>query len=212
MNFKSTCILLINFLITASLFSQSSPSIDQENWTAQNRELTIEEGVFHLDAKEGEGIAWLNNSHIENGTIELEIKGKNNPGRSFVGLAFHKQDDETFDVVYLRPFNFQNPEKKDKSLQYVSHPDFPWHVLRENSPGEYENALNNPPQDVEDWLHLKVEINYPVVKVFVGKEETPSLVVNKKTSTESGGLGFWVGNNSEGFFKNLKVTNDLKKK
>jgi hypothetical protein len=68
------------------------------------------EAVF-LNAALNDGLAWVAGVDLSEGTIELEIKGKNQPGQSFVGIAFHGQDNRAFDAVYLRPFKF-NPASK----------------------------------------------------------------------------------------------------
>ncbi len=34
------------------------------------------------------------------------MRGKNVFQKSFIGIAFHGQDDKTYDAVYCRPFNF----------------------------------------------------------------------------------------------------------
>ena len=74
--------------------------------------------VVFLNSSANDGLAWVTGIEFQNGTIELEIKGANRPGQSFVGFAFHGQDDKTFDAVYLRPFNFQaaEPERRGHSV------------------------------------------------------------------------------------------------
>ena len=53
----------------------------------------------HLNCADGDGLAWITDVEFSKGIIELEVKGKDWPGQSFVGLAFHGQDNETFDAV-----------------------------------------------------------------------------------------------------------------
>lgn len=99
--------------------------------------------ALYLSSAANYGVAWITGVDFSNGTIELEIKGKNAPGQSFVGIAFHGQDSKTFDAVYLRPFNFQaaEPDHRSHAIQYVS---LPPSDLRKNYPGKYESALNPP--------------------------------------------------------------------
>src|SRR6266487_4532527 len=75
-----------------------------------------------LNAAPDDGLAWITGVELSEGSIELEIRGKNQPGRSFVGIAFHGQDNRSFDAVCLRPFNCQaaEPERRSHSIQYIS--------------------------------------------------------------------------------------------
>ena len=42
----------------------------------------------HLDAAPGAGLAWIKGLNVNEGCLSLEVKGSNDFGRSFVGLAF----------------------------------------------------------------------------------------------------------------------------
>lgn len=201
-------IYLIFFTLWSGLFlTQGSPDTTMKagNYTVFNREVDYNNGVAHLNALERDGILWLNNSNFKNGTIEFDVKGKDLQGQSFVGLAFHGQDNETFDGIYFRPFNFKNQERKSHSVQYISMPDNDWSTLRNAFPGKYENEMNPVPEDANDWFHVKVVINSPKVEVFVNDAKSPSLTVDKINPNQSGKVGLWVGHLSEGWFKNLKL-------
>jgi Domain of Unknown Function (DUF1080) len=196
--------LMVNGLLHAQ--QPTVPKIDPANFTVAGRQVSYAGEVAHLNAKEGVGFLWLNNFTFTNGTIELEIKGKNAPGKSFVGVAFHGVNNETYDAVYFRPFNFKNPERKAHAIQYISIPNYDWPTLREKHPGKYENTINPVPDNVEDWFHARIVVNYPHVKVYVDGSAQPTLEVDQLSSTKLGNLGFWVGNGSEGWFRNLKIT------
>ncbi len=209
---KTLKLLLAIFLFCISISTKAQqskliPDLSEVNdsliWTVYNRNVTYDDAV-HLDRKEGDGLLRLQNFDFQNGTIELDIKGKNELGSSFVGLAFRGLNDSTYDAVYFRPFNFENPERRNHSVQYISQPVYPWYRLREESPGKYENSINPPPQP-EEWFHATIVIEYPVVKVFVNNSEEASLIINQLSLRNKGWLGFWVGNNSEGYFKNLRI-------
>lgn len=62
--------------------------------------------------------------------------------KSFVGIAFHRRDDSTYDAVYLRPFNFRatDPTRHMHAVQFISVPDYDWPRLRQDSPEEFEDA------------------------------------------------------------------------
>lgn len=180
---------------------------NRENWTVHNRRVTFENEIIHLNAMENDGLLWLNGSEFGNGTIEADIKGKNVQGQSFVGIAFHGTNNSTYDAIYFRPFNFQNPDRDRHSVQYISHPGYTWHKLREEHPNEFENWVSPVPEP-NDWFHVKILVEFPVVKVFIDNALKPTLEVKQLSNQKEGLIGFWVGNNSEGHFKNLKVISE----
>ena len=161
---------------------------------------------IRLSKNENDGVAWLNGVDFSNGTIELDMRGKDVFQQSFLGIAFHGIDNKTLDAIYFRPFNFQSddPVRKIHGVQYVSHPDFPWQVLREKFNGKYEKAVFPSPNGNE-WFHVKIVIIYPGVKVFVNGNPESSLNIEKLNNRKTGKIGLWVGNNSEGDFANLQI-------
>lgn len=177
---------------------------DPEVWTLHNREIMDDE-VVHLNGQPSDGLLWINDMVFKNGTIDVDIKGIDERGQSFVGFAFHILNDSTFDAIYFRPFNFKSPERKGHSVQYISHPKNTWYFLRENFPEKYENPVS-PVPDPTGWFHATIEVDYPTVSVFVDNNKEPSLVIEQISDRKTGQLGFWVGHNSEGWFRNLKIT------
>ena len=173
-------------------------------WTSHNRDYSFEQGHVQLNSKPGDGLLYCKGFDFINGKIEVDIKGKDENGRSFVGMAFNGVNDSTYDVIYFRPFNFKSPDRKGHSVQYISHPRYTWYKLRSDFPEQYENPVI-PVPDPNNWFHATIEIQNKTVKVYVNNAQVPSLVVNQLSPVQGGWLGFWVGNNSEGQFKNLRV-------
>lgn len=182
-----------------------------EMWAVFNRAVTIEEdeqnrGIY-LNEKAGQGIAWLPSFEIGDGVIEVDVKGRNEPGRSFVGIAFHGVNAENYEAVYLRPFNFRAESEagRSHSVQYVLVPSHEWHRLRTKHPGQYEAAIASPPAP-DAWVHLRLELDGPTVRVFIDRASEPALVVDRIGVVERGWIGLWVGHGSDGAFANLKVS------
>lgn len=181
-----------------------------EGWTLFNRGPSVaEEGgktVASFDARAGSGTAWVDGVDFQNGTIEVRIRGKNNPGRSFVGVAFRGVDDETYDAIYFRPFNFlaDNDLSRSHSVQYVSHPEFTWARLREEHTDVYENPLLNPP-DPDQFFRARIVVEKPEVRVYIGDETEPCLVVDELSDRLGGRVGLWMGNGSDGDFAELVI-------
>lgn len=159
-----------------------------------------------LSAAADNGVAFLRGVELANGTIELDIKGKDVQGQSFVGVAFHGADDTTYDAVYFRPFNFRTDDsaRHSHAVQYVSHPTYPWQKLRAEHPGEYEKPVT-PAPDPGGWFHVRIVVASPKVSVFVADATEPSLVVNQLSHRGKGRVGLWVGNGSDGAFANLTI-------
>lgn len=179
-----------------------------EGWTLFNRGATFgtegDRGVVTFDARPGDGVAWLDNVQFDTGTIELLIRGANHPGQSFVGVAFRGVNDETYDAVYFRPFNFvaDNDNSRSHMVQYISHPEHTWFQLREDHPGVYENPLLHP-LDPNDFFRARIVIESREVRVYVNDDAEPSLVVTQLTARRGGKIGLWMGNNSDGSFADL---------
>ena len=213
---KKTKKLYIIFVITALYMSQicfsqqptRTPVLsavnDSTKWGNFDRDVRFDSVVI-FNAKASEGSVWLKDYSFSNGQIDVDLKGKNLQGQSFVGVAFHLLDSKTFDAIYFRPFNFSNPERNTHSVQYISMPNHPWQQLHQDLPGKYESKISNPPNP-DDWFHATIEINFPKISVFVNNEKTASFVVEQLSEVKTGSVGLWVGYMSGGEFKNLKIT------
>ena len=196
--------------------SAASPQIDlSEQLTAGklravNREVTALKGDrkgVHVSEKEGDGVIWVEGSDFAQGTIELDVRGRDVLQRSFLGVAFHRKDDKTYEVVYLRPFNFRatDPARHQHAVQYMASPDFEWPRLRKEFPEEFENPVD-PSVAPTDWVPLRVVVKGGTVQIFVGAVKSPTLEVRKLAELYGGAVGLWVGNNSDGDFANLRIT------
>lgn len=160
----------------------------------------------HLSENPGEGVAYVPGVAFDNGTIELDIRGKDVPQQSFVGLAFHGVDGTTYEAIYFRPFNFRttDPARRVRAVQYVAQPTYPWDRLRAEHPGVYEQPVT-PVPDPNGWFSVRVVVAGSRVSVFVGEAKEPSLVVQRLSEATKGLVGLWVGNTSGGDFANLRI-------
>jgi hypothetical protein len=177
---------------------------------AVNREVTPSEGNprgVHVPEKEGNGVVWIEGSSFSQGTIELQIRGRDVMQRSFVGVAFHGKDDNTYEAVYLRPFNFrsEDPARRQHAVQYISLPDYDWPRLRKEFPEEFENPVDQSIVPT-DWVSVKVVVKDKAVQVFVGPAKAPALEVRKLGQLDGGMVGLWAGNGSDGDFVDVKIT------
>ena len=209
---KSACI--VSFIICSMLLQAQilKPELqDLSKWTTINRSVVaIDDNgkkAVRINEVPNDGQVILKGIQFSNGTIDVDIKGKNVLQQSFVGIAFHGIDEKTYDAIYFRPFNFMNVDtiRRWRAVQYISMPDYPWEKLREKFPGKYENKVN-PVPDPDGWFHAKIVVDGKKITVYVNGAQTPRLEVEKLTSTTTGSIALWVGNNSGGSFANLVIT------
>jgi len=205
--------------MTVNLFSQQPmqpPIIDlhkavkQSKVEVYNRELMLLNEKHYkgirLSKDLGEGVAWLKGVDFSEGTIEFDVRGEDVKQHSFVGIAFHGQNDSTFEAIYLRPFQFRVEDTilRKRAIQYISLPDHTWRKLREQSPGTYEGSID-PTPNPNDWVHMRVAIKGSTISTYINGNINPSLVINKVTSTHNGMIGFYVADTSGGDFANIVV-------
>jgi hypothetical protein len=175
-----------------------------------NREATPTQGRadgIHLSEREGIGIAWVEGTDFAQGTIEVEIRGRDVLQQSFVGIAFHRRDDNTCEAVYLRPFNFraEDPVRHQHAVQYVLMPDFDWPRLRKEFPEEFENPVDASIAPTA-WVPVRLVVAEKTIQIYVGAVKTPTLEVRKLGALDRGMVGLWAGNMSDGDFANLRLT------
>ncbi|MCP4974617.1 MAG: hypothetical protein GY931_00520 [Maribacter sp.] len=215
-NQKINVLITILFLISNNAFSQKQVSLSDK---FQNKKIKVVNRVLSLygdqldavemNARKSDGIGILEDVEFDKGTIEVELLGENNPGKSFIGIAFNIQNDETYEAIYFRPFNFVAKEqiRKDHMVQYIFHPEFTWRKLRGERTGEFENEIATPPNP-DDWFKIIININEEKVAVYVNDLSEPVLIVDRLTSSKSNKIGIWTGFGSSGRFKNLILSKD----
>jgi len=196
--------------------SRALQRIDLVEWLAAgklrtvNREVTKLQGSrrgVHVTERSEVGVVWIEGSDFAEGTIEVDVRGRDVQGQSFVGIAFHRKDDNTYDSVYLRPFNFRtdDPVRHQHAVQYVALPDYDWPRLRKEFPDKFENPVD-PSVVSTDWVPLRVVVKGRTIHVYVGLVKSPTLEVRKLGQHDRGMIGLWTGNNSDGDFANLRIT------
>jgi hypothetical protein len=181
----------------------------QKKYTVFNRTISAgtTTGSMHLNEGEGPGLAWITGEEFTYGTIELDIKGRDVLQKSFVGFAFHGLNDTTYEAIYFRPFNFQSmdPVRKAHAVQYIAYPVYDWPKLRTEFPNKYEQPISPPPAP-NDWFHARIVVEPKKISVYVNGISNPSLVVEPLVPIRGKQVGYWVGNGSDGDWKNLKIT------
>ena len=161
----------------------------------------------------GGPILFLNSPRFHNGAIDVDVSGTPAPNapadaRGFIGVVFRSQSDTRFEIIYLRPTNSHADDqlRRNHTTQYSSEPDFPWERLRKENPGVYESWADIEPGR---WTHMKIVVHGTDASLYVNHAKNPCLIVHDlKLGDIEGGLGLWIGEDTEGYFKDLRITKD----
>lgn len=170
-------------------------------------------GPAAAEANRRDHLALIEGIEFANGTIEVDLAGEPGPGagggaRGFVGVAFRVQPDRrTYDCFYPRPTNGRadDQERRNRTAQYISHPDHTWFALREKFPGRYESYADIVPAK---WIRVKIEVDGAKARLFVNGAEQPTLLVNdvKTGPNGKGAVALWFEGSTIAHFANLKIT------
>ncbi|MBS1717618.1 MAG: hypothetical protein JSS72_07790 [Armatimonadetes bacterium] len=159
----------------------------------------------------GIGLILIPNCTFQDGSLDVDVaakpcKGARPDARGFGGLAWRvTAETPKFEYFYIRATNgrAENQVLRNHAVQYAAHPDFPFQVLRKQSPETYEAYTD---LEVGEWTHLHVEVKGLEAKFYVGHASQPCLVVHDlKLGNTSGQVGLWIGPESEAYFANLEV-------
>ena len=158
--------------------------------------------------------ARLAGSDFHDGIIEVDVRARlmhwaDIDCRGFIGIVFRASEgSDRFESFYVRPRNGRSctePQRRIHTMQYFSYPGYTFAYFRERGIADYEAKADI---DLDEWIHLKGEVNGASARFYVDDMETPALVVEKMFGGADlrGGVGLYVDNGTEGNFKNLQVT------
>jgi len=156
-------------------------------------------------------VALVSGSEFKDGVVEIEVAGMPRTdapqdARGFVGVAFRVHPAaHQFECFFLRPTNSRADDqlRRNHSTQYMSHPDYPWFRLRDESPGVYESYA-----DLESgaWTTVRIVVSGIRASLHVNGARQPCLVVNDLKLGESHGqIALWIGGGTEAFFSTALV-------
>ncbi len=154
------------------------------------------------------GILWLKGVDFTEGTIDIDLRGKNVFLQSFMGVAFHAKDTNSYDVVYFCPFRFRDTSATTRKygVKYMSFPDYSYTKLRKDHPGIYENSVDPAPLP-EAWFHATIVVRDNWITVYTNHSPIASLKVQRLPTLSSGKLGLWSYSQTlSSDFANLTIT------
>ena len=157
-------------------------------------------------------LAIVANTDFHDGVIEVDLTGEPRPGagegaRGFVGIAFRVAPDQSrFECIYLRPTNGRADDqvRRNHSVQYISMPGFPWHLLRKEFTEKYESYVDLV---AGEWTKVKIEVRGDKARLYVNGAEQPTLVINDlKQGQSKGSVALWIGPETLAHFANLRIS------
>jgi len=161
---------------------------------------------------EGGGIVVLAGTSFHDGTIEVDIVGKPRAGapsdaRGFVGVAFRVAvDPSKYECIYIRPTNGRADDqvRRNHSTQYISMPEYEWSTLRREEPGRYESYVDLL---LGEWTKIKIEVSRVKARLYVNDSPQPVLIANDlKHGDSEGAVALWIGQGTEAYFSNLRLS------
>jgi hypothetical protein len=214
---KSLFALVLGSTISCLTFSQSielsSAILNSENAIIEkaNYKGKTATHIYSKDLKATE-VVLIKDVIFENGTLEIDLAGAVQRGadstvRGFIGLAFRVQNTDSlrYECFYLRPTNGRAEDqlRRNHTVQYISHPRYPWYKLRTEFPGKYESYTD---LEAGEWTHVKIVVNHKDARLFVNHAKQPCLIVNDlKLDHSIGGIGLWIGPGTDAYFSGLKL-------
>ena len=108
---------------------------------------------------------------------------------------------------YIRPTNgrAEDQERRNHSVQYISHPDYPWYRLRSETPSKYEAYVDLEPAT---WTKIKIVVEGEKAQLFVHNSEHPTVIVNDLISgaNGTGAIALWLEGSTIAHYRDLKIT------
>lgn len=142
------------------------------------------------------GVALVRGVSMENGILDLDVAASDTT--TFLGVVFRAASPRFSNVVFLRP----GASGTEEAVQYG--PAFnglgvAWQVYH----GDGANAVAEVPRN--RWIHVRVELDGPIARLYVDTATAPTLVVPRVVASSGAGVGIWTGAFGRGaYFANVR--------
>lgn len=188
-------------LLAAALFVSSTPALAQETvpFDSGRWQLVAGEFVHHLGRPSLQGTAVLDTRFLD-GTIEFDIAVDGR--RSYPGVVFRAQEDNTFEHVYVRP---HRAGLYPDAVQYtpVMKGAAGWQLYN----GEGFTSPVELPTD--EWIPVRITVHGGQAEVYVGETEEPTLAIARLQLTPAAGtLGLTGPADGSAYFSNFRFRED----
>lgn len=164
-----------------------------DRWqTKENAEFLRQLGFFHGLMRLNSGTAVLKDTTFSDGTIEFDV---NTIGRGSPGIAFRQQDDDNFELLYLRPDPACPAFRACVQYAPQTHGVLLWDLFP-----QYQTRA---PLRENGWNHIKMVVSGRRMNVFVNDVPSPTLEVGRLEGDAVAGALRLQG---PGTFANMMIT------
>jgi 3-keto-disaccharide hydrolase len=195
LNTMALCVCFLSALPIVQAAEPITISMTADRWqTKENAEFLRQLGFYHGLMRLNSGNAVLKGITFSDGTIEFDV---NTIGRGAPGIAFRQQDEDNFELVYLRP-DPACPAFR-ACIQYApqTHGVLLWDLFP-----QYQTRA---PLRENGWNHIKIVVSGRRMNVFVNDAASPTLEVGRlEGDAMKGGLQL----QGPGTFANMVITPD----
>lgn len=189
------CVCFLSALPIAKAAEPITIPMTADRWqTKENAEFLRQLGFYHGLMRLNSGDAVLKGIAFSDGTIEFDV---NTIGRGAPGIAFRQQDENNFELLYLRPDPACPAFRACMQYAPQTHGVLLWDLFP-----QYQTRA--PLRD-NGWNHIKLVVSGRRMNVFVNDATSPTLVVGRlEGDALKGGLRF----EGPGTFADLVITPD----
>ena len=195
LNKIALCLCFLSALPIALGAEPITISMTADHWqTRENAEFLRQLGFYQGLMRLNSGDAVLKDLMFSDGTIEFDV---NTIGRGAPGIVFRQQDENNFELLYLRP-DPACPAFR-ACIQYApqTHGVLLWDLFP-----QYQTRA---PLRETGWNHIKMVVSGRRMNVFVNDSPTPTLEVGRlEGDAVKGGLRL----QGPATFANLVITSD----
>jgi hypothetical protein len=144
------------------------------------------------------GVALVRGASMENGTLDLDLAASETT--NFSGVVFRAAAPRFSNVIFFRI----RSSGTEEAVQYgpaFNSVGVAWQVYH----GEDANAVAELARN--RWIHVRIELEGPVARMYLDTATTPTLVVPRVVTSGGAGLGVWAGAFGRGaYFSNIRYT------
>lgn len=157
-------------------------------------------------------LALLDGPDFKDGAIEISVAGAPRAdapadSRGFIGISVRTGAHGAWsEVFYLRPTNGRAEDqlRRNHTVQYASDPEYPWHRLRQESPGVYEAYA-----DIEAgvWTAMRIEVSGTSARLYLNGASQPCLIVHDlKHGDGAGRIALWAHVETDAYFGPISIS------
>lgn len=191
------CILLAGLMPAAAGGQTGIVPLSPEAWVATDS-IRFVSYLGRPSLYINRGVALVRGASMEDGVVDLDLSASD--ATTFLGVVFRAATPRFSNVLFLRP----GASGTEEAVQYG--PAFnglgvAWQVYH----GDGANAVAVVPRN--RWIHLRLELDGPVARVYLDTATTPTLVVPRVVASGGAGIGVWAGPFGRGaYYSNIRYS------